>query len=86
MLLRELKYYFMTNEELEREILRLRFKLDNATEPRKIKKYLDALADIVKMLIRKYRNDDDFMREVRWSLYSLKAQAEEAAKKCKEKA
>lgn len=80
MLLREVKYYLMTNEQLEKEIMDLRFKLDTATTSKQIKRYLEALADIVKTLIRKNRDDDDFMREVRWSLYSLKAQAEKVAK------
>lgn len=80
MLLREVKYYLMSNHQLEKEIMELRFKLDMETDARKIEKYLDALADIVKTLIRKNRDDDDFMREVRWSLYSLKAQAEKALK------
>lgn len=80
MLLREVKYYLMSYEQLEKEIMDLRFKLDTATTSKQIKRYLEALADIARVLIRKNRDDDDFMREVRWTLYSLKAQVEKAVK------
>ena len=78
MLLREVKYYLMTNNQLGKEITKIRFKLDGERDIRKVKKYLNQLDDIAKALIRKNRNDDDFMRNARWMLYSLKAQTEKA--------
>lgn len=81
MLLREAKYYLMSNNRLATEIEYLRLKLDTERDVKKVMKYLDALADVAKVLIRKNRDDDDFMLHARWMLYSLKAQADEAYEK-----
>lgn len=75
MFVREVKYYFMTTKQLGEEVERLKVKLQ-AEEDFEVKmKYLEALADVMKTLIRRYRNDDEFMRAVRIELRKLQNQA-----------
>ena len=74
MLAREIKYYFMTNKQLHEEIMGLRFKLNSEPDVKKRIKYLNALADIIKMLIRKYRHDEVFMEYVNKELNKLRNQ------------
>ena len=77
MLVREIVYYYMSNEQLHKEITRLRFKLENETDVKKKMKYLHALSDAIKALIRKYRNDEVFMEYVTFELNKLRAQIKE---------
>ena len=78
MLLREVKYYFMTTNQLQKEVMRLRSKLESE-EVFDIKlEYLEALADIIKTLVRRYKHDEEFMRTVRIELRKLQRQAHQA--------
>lgn len=77
MLVREVKYYLMSNNQLHKEIMKLRYKLETAKCDKQRIKYLNALADVVKALIRKYRGDEVFMKYVTRELNNLRAQIKE---------
>ena len=78
MFVREAIYYFMSDDQLGREIARLRNKLDTEQDVNKKMGYLASLGDVLKTLIRRYRHDDELMVEVRRMLYNLRSQLEEA--------
>lgn len=78
MFIRETMYYFMSNKQLSKEIMKIRRKLEAEENIEKRLKYFNALADILKALIRKYRNDDEFMEYVTVELNKLRTQIKEA--------
>ena len=77
MFVREVKYYCMSTKQLNKEVMKLRLKLESEQSFEKKKKYLNALADVIKTLIRKYRNDEVFMAYVTKELNKLRAQIKE---------
>ena len=79
MFVREVKYYFMTINQLNKEVMKLRQKLESEEDFDVKMKYLEALADIVKTIIRKNRNNEEVMREIRIELRKLQRQAYQAA-------
>lgn len=78
MFIREVKYYFMTINQLNKEVMKLRQKLESEEDFDVKMKYLDALTDIIKTIIRKNRNNDEVMREIRIELRKLQRQAQAA--------
>lgn len=78
MFVREVKYYCMSTKQLNKEVMKLRLKLESEQSFEKKKKYLNALADVIKTLIRKYRNDEVFMAYVTKELNKLRDQIKEA--------
>ena len=78
MLVREVRYYFMNTKQLNEEVMRLRCKLNTETNVEKKMKYLNSLADIIKTLIRKHRNDKVFMAYVTTELNKLRDQVKKS--------
>lgn len=79
MFVREAKYYFMTTKQLNKEVMKLRQKLESEEDFDVKLKYLEALGDIIKTIIRKNRNNEAVMKEIRIELRALQRLAYQAA-------
>lgn len=73
MFVREVKYYCMSIKRLDKEVAKLRLKLETETDVKKKMKIFDALADVIKTLIRKNRKDEMFLKFVREQLKTLQS-------------
>ena len=73
MFVREVKYYCMSIKRLDKEVAKLRLKLQTETDVKKKMKILDSLADIIKTLIRKNRKNEVFLKFIREELNRLQS-------------
>lgn len=73
MFVREVKYYCMSIKRLDKEVAKLRLKLETATDVKEKMRILDSLADIIKTLIRKNRKNEMFMKFIREQLKTLQS-------------
>lgn len=78
MFVREVVYYCMSQKQLDKEIERLRLKIESESDFDKKFEYIKALTDVVKTLIRKNRKNKKFMQDVRKTLNELQTQSEES--------
>ena len=72
MLLREIKYYFMTTKQMSKEIERIKAKLESTTNFDKKMRYYEALADMMKVIIVKYQDNEVVMAYINRELNKLR--------------
>ena len=75
MFVREVKYYFMTVKQLNKEVVRLRQIINSDVDVSVKVDCIDALADIIKTLIRKNKKNEAFLKAVRIDIRNLQRQA-----------
>lgn len=81
MLVKKVMYNYMTVEQLDKQIEKIKVKLNNETDPEKKLKYYEEVAVIMGALVKKIKHNKVLVNYVQQSLNELKSKNEKKAKR-----